>query len=108
MTVAQNDRQVLDRFKELFGFGQVLGPYDHSKYKVPGGPHYAYAAQSFEHVQAIITMLYSFLSPVKKEQSLQALKQYNEWYLSVNHVPGPKKEGKNDKLDAHRFGINYI
>ena len=76
--IAQIDRQVLDRFQNaVLGLGYINGPY-YSK-QSNKKPEYRFCAGSFEHVQAIIAMLYGFLSPVKQEQCLQVLKRYQEY-----------------------------
>lgn len=109
LTVAQSDRRVLDRFKEAVGgLGQVLGPYDHMKYGISRKPHFTFQAANFEAAQAIIAMLYPFLSPVKREQSLQALKQYNKWYVSVEHTPGRKNGENNDRMEPLGVGRDLV
>lgn len=73
--LAQTDRRVLDRFqKAVLGLGRIYGPY-----ATHGGndrPIFQFQAASFEQIQAIVAMLYQFLSPVKQEQCLGALKKF--------------------------------
>src|SRR5258708_158842 len=74
LSIKQTDRRVLDRFqKAIMGFGYI-----HSQ-KWDGilthKPLWYWQAGSFEQTQAVIAMLYQFLSPVKQEQCLNALKE---------------------------------
>lgn len=85
--VGQTDRRVLDRFqKAVLGLGKVYGPYP--RLKENWQPRYIFETHGFEQSQAIVAMLYQFLSPVKQEQCLKALGEYNEWYGSSNHKSG--------------------
>ena len=75
--VGQTDKQVLNRFqKALFGLGKIYGPYksNHSN----GSLHWQFRSAKFEHSQAIIAALYSFLSPVKQQQAITALRKKSE------------------------------
>src|SRR6266850_604815 len=72
LDITQADRYVLDRFARAVGVGTVQGPYQrgpaHHK------PRWIYAAQSAHHVQAIIAMLWTWLSPIKRAQCAAALR----------------------------------
>jgi hypothetical protein len=71
MSIGQSDRQVLDRFYQAVGrLGNVGGPYTYA-YKL--APYYRWQARKFEHVQAIVAMLWTFLSPIKRQQATEAL-----------------------------------
>lgn len=79
--VSQRDRRVLDRFQvAVNGIGHVYGPYTN-------GMH-SYRVNNFEGVQAVIAMIYQFLSPVKQQQCLNTLKQYHEWWPTIKHKSG--------------------
>jgi hypothetical protein len=77
MSLAQINPEVLIRFKAAVnGLGRVYGPYQrkvktHSQWWV-------FCPTSFEHTQAIVAMLWSFLSSPKKEQIVKVFKQYKE------------------------------
>lgn len=62
-SVGQNDREVLDRFCAAVGFGKVMGPY-----KRKWSDWYNYQVNSFEQVQTLGALLWTFLSPIKREQ----------------------------------------
>lgn len=59
LSVGQKDRRVLDRFHAAVGVGTVYGP--------RAGMYY-YQAHSLESVQAVVAMLWQWLSPVKRGQ----------------------------------------
>ena len=69
--ITQKDRYVLDRFQRAVGVGRVFGPY---QLAAP----FMYSAQGFEQVQAMISCLWSWLSPVKKQQYISRLPLMNE------------------------------
>ena len=67
LAISMTDREPLDRFMDVFGFGAVDGPYvdsRHPAYK----PYYRYGVSGFEKTQAIIAAMWSWLSPRRKEQ----------------------------------------
>ena len=72
LSVPQVDRRVLDRFRLAVGVGRVFGPY--RNYGGPGRQtRYDFVAVHLPQVQAIIAMLWAFLSPVKRVQAAAAL-----------------------------------
>jgi hypothetical protein len=72
LQIAQCDRRVLDRFKgAVGGIGAVYGPYAQRQPK--SQPYYQYSAQGFMFVQAVVAMLFKWLSPVKREQARKTL-----------------------------------
>lgn len=80
--IGQTDRQVLDRFqKAVNGLGKVYGPYTtRSRVHKEWNQRWEFKGASFEHVQAIIAMLYQFLSPVKQGQTLGYLQEMREYF----------------------------
>ncbi len=80
LQMAQTDRRVLDRFqKAVGGLGNKIGgPYQSNQPNKT--PWFRWYTNNFEQAQAVMAMLYQFLSPVKQEQCLQMLKDYNEGY----------------------------
>ena len=78
--IAQTDRRPLERFQAAVGgIGVIYGPYAPSSRKTK--PHhnlaYAYHTNRFEHTQAVAAMLWSFLSPPKREQARSAVALFN-------------------------------
>jgi hypothetical protein len=76
-TIGQTDMRALERFRCAVGVGKIYGPYD---YRYPGRmskrPWWNYRAHRREHVQAIVTMLWFKLGPIKREQALTVLRSY--------------------------------
>ena len=72
LDIRQIDRQVLDRFRAAVGgLGHIYGPY---KNKNPNANFFwAFEAAKFEDVQAIVAMLWRYLSPIKRAQTRTAL-----------------------------------
>src|SRR5947207_13660201 len=68
LQIAQVDRRVLDQFARIVKCGRVYGPHPHGRHR----PLYYFVANSFEEVQAVIAMLWVWLSRLKKEQAIRA------------------------------------
>lgn len=86
--VSQRDRRVLDRFRAaVMDVGKIYGPYKN-------GMH-SYRTSNFKNCQAVIAMLYQFLSPIKKEQCLNALREYH-MFKAIR----PKRDIFSDTLKA--------
>jgi hypothetical protein len=72
LSVKQVRREPLERFKAaVLGLGRVSGPYNHSS--VGGRPILVFEAHKFEHIQAIVALLWKYLSEPKKEQAAKRL-----------------------------------
>lgn len=68
--------EVLVRFQDVLGMGQVGGPIlRKTKRGVDRAPMYWYTLYGFEKVQAAIAMLWPFLSSPKREQAARVLNQ---------------------------------
>ena len=103
--VSQSDRGVLDRFRNAVGgLGHVHGPYA----RVGVKDHWDYQVYSFEGVQAVLAMLWKFLSPVKREQfriatlavqSQPDRREKMKWteMARMNHARGWRKRGMGKK-----------
>lgn len=79
--------EVLTRFKDVFGFGKIDGPYYHSR-KVP---IYRYRLGSFEHVQAVIAMMWPWLGSVKRAQAVKNMpnrRKKRGWNKGMTKVGG--------------------
>ncbi len=66
LSISQNDKEVLERFQESVGLGKIYGPY-------PPRPDFEYRLNGLEKVQAVIAMLWPWLSGKKKEQAKKIL-----------------------------------
>jgi len=77
--LTQTDRQVLDRFKSAVGnLGSVYGPY--GPRKLGWSSYFRWQTATFEKGQAVIAMLWNFLSPVKKAQATEVLLEMRRYY----------------------------
>jgi hypothetical protein len=72
--MSQIDPRVLERFRRAVGFGHIYGPY------APTGPRHhskwEYRLYGLERVQTVAAYLWTWLSPVKREQFAKALRGY--------------------------------
>jgi hypothetical protein len=76
VSVNQTDPRPLLRFQgAVLGLGVMSGPLIH-KNKPAWSPRWTWAAQNFEDVQAVVAMLWIFLSEPKREQALRVLETY--------------------------------
>jgi len=66
-------RETLDRFLSAVGIGKVFGPYNRPPNRKPV---FRFAVAKFEHVQAVVALLWRFLSAPKREQAVDALTKY--------------------------------
>lgn len=78
----QNDPRVLHRFQQAVGLGKVYGPYSED-----GGKRqmWQWRATGWKNVQAIIAMLWTFLSPAKREQAVRRMRWF---YAEPPHKMG--------------------
>lgn len=71
MYVTQVNVEPLSRFREVLGVGTVRGPYQQ---KNPGSqPIYKYTVNGLEKVQAIIAMIWPWLSDRRRAQATKVL-----------------------------------
>ena len=75
ISISQVDRRVLDRFRDAVGVGSVNGPYLHPVIAARGNeqPRFYFQTQRFEHIQAVVAMLWPWLGEVKRQQAIGAL-----------------------------------
>lgn len=97
-SITQTDRELLDRFRGVVGFGNVYGPYET---KASDGfrrkPHYFYKAHGRERVQALLAMLWIWLGTAKRQQALDRL----DWPTTCRRGH-PKKPGHSGCADCTR------
>ena len=73
MSAGQTDRQVLDKLQEaLFGLGKIYGPYKQKNRK--HSDYFYWRTTRFEEVQAVVALLWNWLSPVKRNAAIAALR----------------------------------
>ena len=68
--ICQVDTEPLERFRLAVGVGSLFGPY---QYKGNRQPHYRFQTASFEDTQAVIAMLWRWLSRRRKDQAKRTL-----------------------------------
>ena len=78
ITVAQaSSPETLHRFNQAIGnLGKVRGPY--GPYATQKKVSYQLAIVGFEKIQAVVAMLWEFLSSPKRKQAADTLSQYKE------------------------------
>jgi hypothetical protein len=65
----QNDREVLDRFRNAVGVGKVYGPYSFPSQH--GRVNHQYAIANGNSI-TVLDQLFPFLSSIKREQAIKA------------------------------------
>ena len=75
LAVAQIDIRPLERFQNaVLGLGKINGPYGpYPSQTKNSSPQYRWETAKFEHVQAVVALLWNFLSEPKKEQILKSI-----------------------------------
>jgi len=77
LSIAQNDRRVLDTFRETVGLGTVRGPY--GPYRNGQSEHWQYNSSGFQQIQAVMAMLWPWLCEVKRRQARQSFLAYRHY-----------------------------
>jgi hypothetical protein len=112
LRVAQNEPTILKRFHDaVLGIGNVKGPYG----RLDGGnPYWRFECTNFEGVQAIVAMLWTFLSLTKKGQARKVLEAF-PWSPIRRHNRklnatvcryGHSLEGAYVRVDGYRICRN--
>lgn len=70
ITIAQVDRRALDRFVAAVGVGKVSGPYVPRTPK--SNPYFKCAIAGRDRVCAVLTKMWPYLGPVKRDQARAA------------------------------------
>ena len=71
IAITSIDRELLDRFASVVGFGTVYGPY--GPYRNRQNEFYRYGAHGFENVQALISMMWFKFGARLRDQSVRVL-----------------------------------
>ena|SRR3990172_6194191 len=76
MSLHITDEDVIRRFCRVLGVGKVYGPYAHngSAAKNPK-PMWVWQTARFEHIQAVVAMLWSWLCERRRAQASRVLRQ---------------------------------
>jgi hypothetical protein len=93
VAVTQAERATLERFQRAVGgIGKIFGPYlkPCAKSFTTRQPQYHYRAVRFEESQALIAMLWKYLSPPKRNQALALFKIYREYLATEPHLRVPR------------------
>ena len=72
VTIGQTDTEVLTRFKNAVGFGNITGPFKGKNDKTNRKPVYQYSVGSIRAI-SVMNLLIPFLASIKKEQFYIAL-----------------------------------
>lgn len=87
LEITQCDRRVLDRFRAaVLGIGSITGPW--SDGRPNHRPKWQYQAAGAYQAQAVIAMIWRWLSPVKRDQATSAM-------VHANSRSAPKTMAKN-------------
>lgn len=79
--MAQNERDLLDRFQRAVGVGVVRGPYQEKGRK---NPRYVFETNLYEQVNIILARLWPYLSEPKKKQANAAADSFTDFYADWN------------------------
>lgn len=105
--ISQNDPAVLVRFKRaVFNLGSIYRPYRNGTKSY--NQYYVYQIHNFESVQAVCAAMWKYLSPVKREQVVSALVDWNSIPHLGNNV-GPRRPIKVTSaiLDQRQKASHY-
>ena len=104
--IHQVDRAPLDRFRVAVGVGTVYGPYAHGR-RNDGTPKtiFSYQTNKWSDSQAVVGMLWRFLSSPKRRQAAESLRELHvdpEWHSSARLLgPGAKHERRKAQKRAY-------
>jgi len=99
LRVYQTERTTLDRFhKAVLDIGAVNGPYFRQDRKEHHKPAYMYSVCGHPQVQAVIALLWPFLSQPKKNQTRKALRRLP---LNPEQVRERQRAGRKRKMQSH-------
>jgi hypothetical protein len=74
--IKMTDLEPLEKFKSFIGMGKILGPYREKRWPAHYKSIYIYLVQDFETAQAVIALVWKWLSAPKRRQASVALKGY--------------------------------
>lgn len=96
ITAPQVNRQPLDRLASIIG-GSVSGPQLKSKsgFVSSNKIQHRWSISSFEQSQAVIALLWCWMSDPKRKQAEQALLKVRNFYSTGKVLPASQRIGKN-------------
>lgn len=75
--IAQVNREALERFKDsVFSIGKIVGPVNPKKNN--HSSYYRWYVHGYEGVQAIVAMLWPFLTDKRREQAARVLTEFRK------------------------------
>jgi len=88
--ISMTDREPLDLFDDLMGFGMVYGPIDGGNTRLGTREklHYRYRVSGFERVQFVICQMWFWLSPRRKIQIAEALTSFTAFEVKRHSKSG--------------------
>jgi hypothetical protein len=104
LTVSQADRRPLDRFAAAIGMPGVRGPY--RPRNANGKPYFVFSVAAHTRVQAIVAMLWRFLSEPKRQQASVALTAAVP-YLRVRFIHGARGRSALSLVEADALRAEY-
>jgi hypothetical protein len=75
ISVVQREPEMLHRFQQVFGFGKIM---NHGRTTLSPRDTFVWYVGSFEKCQAVIAMIWPWLSTRRKEQAKRCLLRYEE------------------------------
>ncbi len=117
--ITHTDRELLDRFQAVIGFGKVYGPYAPHRTSFGKRATYVYTATGFEKVQAMLAMLWPNLGSAKRIKAMLLLGDHlRSWkcghargrvwkmHCPICFKPGPKpRSGTSKSLGTRLPGL---
>lgn len=73
VAINNTDMEPLLRFQEAVGVGKLRGPYGPYNNGISRKPYWTWSASNFEHRQAVIAMLWPWLSARRKVQMAECV-----------------------------------
>jgi hypothetical protein len=98
--VPQIDPRVLERFRSAVHLGKVMGPYAKSHKQ----PQWHYEVYTFEKVQAVVALLWRWLSPVKRQQASEVLTEMKMWHVENIRLRGNSRTAINAAKTHCKYG----
>lgn len=103
VSVPQTNRETLERFKSaVLGLGRIHGPM--KRHSERHAPLWQFGSASFEQTQAIIAMLWPFLSEIKRTQARFAIERVKKEITSRANV---KMFRRHTKAEMERAKHDY-
>jgi hypothetical protein len=86
--ITHTDAQLLHQFQDALGFGKIYGPYRPHPTTFGVRNQFVYTISGFERVQALMAMLWVYLSSSKRLKAMTLLNDYR-FFWKCGHSRGP-------------------